>query len=130
MPHFVRRSDDSVKALFERLGELGFKICILSNGRESRVRYFMEDLPYLYVFRAKKPLLSGVNKALSLCESVPGAVAVIGDQIFTDIWVGKRKKICTVLVKPISGEDEFFVMLKRYLEKPILYEIKKRFCSD
>ena len=49
----------------------------------------------------------------------------VGDQLFPDIWGANRLGIQTVLVKPINPKEEIQIVLKRYLEKPILYCYRK-----
>ena len=50
----------------------------------------------------------------------------IGDQIFTDVWGGKRAGCYTILVKPIDVKSEnFFIKLKRIFEKPFLRKVKR-----
>lgn len=126
LPHYIPQPDENLKSLLKSLNAMGFKICILSNGSENRVRLFMDSLPYEFIYRACKPLLYGINRALSLLGSRPENTAVAGDQIFTDILVGKRKKVYTILVKPVSEKDEFIVRLKRGAEGIIINEYKKR----
>jgi hypothetical protein len=45
----------------------------------------------------------------------------IGDQLFTDVWGAKRAGIRNILVKPIHPKEEIQIVLKRYLEKIVLY---------
>ena len=47
------------------------------------------------------------------------------DQIFTDIYGANRAGIRTVLVKPIHPREEIQIVLKRYLEKIVLFFYKK-----
>ena len=49
----------------------------------------------------------------------------VGDQLFTDIWGAKKAGICTILVKPIDKKEEIQIVLKRYLEKIVLYFYEK-----
>jgi hypothetical protein len=56
----------------------------------------------------------------------PSATVIIGDQVLSDIWAGKNAKITTILVKPISENDFFFVRAKRVVERFIL---RKYFAS-
>ena len=48
----------------------------------------------------------------------------IGDQLFTDIFGAKRTGIKTYLVKPIGKKEEIQIVLKRYLEKIVLFFYK------
>ena len=45
----------------------------------------------------------------------------IGDQIFTDVYGANLAGIRTILVKPIHPKEEIQIVLKRYLEKIVLY---------
>lgn len=126
LPHFIPLPDEKLIELFDTLTNMGFKICILSNGSKKRVQLFMQNLPYYYIYRACKPLLFGINRALKLTGSRPENTAIAGDQIFTDILVGNRKKVYTILVKPISERDEWIVSLKRKAEGIVINEYKKR----
>ena len=49
----------------------------------------------------------------------------IGDQLFTDVWGAKRTGIRNILVKPIHPKEEIQIVLKRKLEKIVLYFYKK-----
>ena len=49
----------------------------------------------------------------------------IGDQLFTDVWGAKRSGIPSILVKPMNPKEEIQIVLKRYLEKPVLYCYRK-----
>ena len=50
----------------------------------------------------------------------------IGDQLFTDVWGAKRVGIRCVLTKPIDPKEEIQIVLKRYLEKPVLREYVRK----
>ena len=45
----------------------------------------------------------------------------IGDQLFTDVYGAKRTGMRNILVKPIHSKEEIQIVLKRYLEKIVLY---------
>ena len=51
--------------------------------------------------------------------------AIIGDQVLTDVWAGKRQKIRTYLVPPINDKKNLFFRFKRMLEKPIIRKYYK-----
>jgi HAD superfamily phosphatase (TIGR01668 family) len=52
-------------------------------------------------------------------------IAVVGDQIFTDVYGGNRAGMFTILVKPIDCNEGIFVKLKRIFEKRILRELSE-----
>ena len=45
----------------------------------------------------------------------------VGDQLFTDVWGANRAGMYSILVKPMNPREEIQIVLKRYLEKPVLY---------
>ena len=45
----------------------------------------------------------------------------VGDQLFTDVWGANRAGMMTILVKPIDKHEEIQIVLKRYLEKIVLF---------
>lgn len=56
----------------------------------------------------------------------------IGDQIFTDVLGAKRAGLYTIMVKPIHPKEEIQIVLKRYLERIVLFfyfrSIRKKKC--
>ena len=50
----------------------------------------------------------------------------MGDQLFTDVYGAKRAGMPTILVKPIHPKEEIQIVLKRYLEKIVLYFYRKQ----
>ena len=45
----------------------------------------------------------------------------VGDQLFTDVYGAKRTGMHNILVKPIHPKEEIQIVLKRKLEKIVLY---------
>lgn len=113
-------------ALMKRLKKIGFGICLLSNNKEERVKMFNEDIHVQYIHKAGKPSVSGYEKAMLLIGTNKENTVFIGDQIFTDIYGANRTGLMTYLVKPIDKKEEIQIVLKRYLEKIVLYFYHKR----
>lgn len=115
--------------LMERLKKIGFRVCLLSNNKEARVKMFNEPIQVDYIYKAGKPKRSGYEQAMEKMGSTIKNTVFIGDQLFTDVWGAKRTGIETYLVEPIDKQEEIQIVLKRYLEKPILYSYKKKQCG-
>jgi HAD superfamily phosphatase (TIGR01668 family) len=94
----------------------GFQLIIVSNNNSSRVEKFGALAELLFISAANKPLKSGLLKAAREMMLPPNEVAVIGDQIFTDIWGGNRCGMTTVLVDPVFEKESWPIRLKRLLE--------------
>lgn len=52
-------------------------------------------------------------------------VAIVGDQIFTDVYGGNRTGIHTVLVVPVSDKDELITKVKRGIERQVIKYYEK-----
>jgi HAD superfamily phosphatase (TIGR01668 family) len=102
----------------------GINACLVSNAKKARVEKFNEKLGINYIFKAGKPKLSGFLKAAEVMHVQPYQTAVIGDQIFTDIYGGRRANMFTILVKPISEVEIWPIRVKRFFEKFIIYFYK------
>lgn len=118
-------ADERAKKLFARLKELGFACCLLSNNQEPRVKMFNEDVQVNYIFNAHKPSIVNYEKAMELMGTDKMNTIFVGDQLFTDVWGAKRAGIRNILVKPIHPKEEIQIVLKRKLEKIVLYFYKR-----
>ena len=96
------------------------KLYILSNtNKKEKVKTVAEKLGIEYMYFAKKPLKSGFKKVQEKLKDPSQNIAVVGDQIFTDIVGGNRCKMFTILVEPIAEKDIWITMVKRPLENAI-----------
>ncbi len=79
-----------------------------------------------YIFKAGKPKAAGYQRAMKVMGTKPESTMFVGDQLFTDIWGAKKAGIETFLVKPIHPKEEIQIVLKRYLEKIVLFFYHRR----
>lgn len=119
-------ADDRAKKMFARLKELGYECCLLSNNQEPRVKMFNQDIQVNYIFDAHKPSRKNYQKAMEKMGTTLDTTLFVGDQLFTDVWGAKRTGIRNFLVKPIHPKEEIQIVLKRKLEKIVLYFYKKQ----
>lgn len=119
-------ADGRARKLFAHLKELGYQCCLLSNNKEPRVKLFNDAVQVQYIFKAGKPKVSGYRKAMELMGTEEGNTLFVGDQIFTDVYGANRAGIRTILTKPIHPKEEIQIVLKRYLEKIVLYFYRHR----
>lgn len=118
-PH-TEIGDDYAKGFISKLKENGFSICIVSNNIYSRAEKFANSVNCDFVCDGNKPAKKPFLKALEILKTQPQEVAVVGDQIFTDIWGANRMGMKGILVNPICNEEESFVKFKRIFEKIII----------
>lgn len=110
---------------FSELREIGYRFCLISNNKEPRVSSFANAIGgAFYVFDAHKPSRKAYLEAVRKMGLSKNQVFFVGDQIFTDVYGAKRAGLYSILVKPIHPKEEIQIVLKRYLEKIVLFFYK------
>ncbi len=120
VPHGAPADERAVR-FFEELRDIGLSTVLLSNNKEPRVKPFADRVGSLYVCKAGKPGARGYAKAMEMMGTDPETTVFVGDQLFTDVWGAGRLGIATYLVKPIHPKEEIQIVLKRRLERIVLY---------
>ncbi len=122
-------ADNRAIALFRHLTELGMEAMLLSNNKEPRVKLFHDSVKVRYIFKANKPSVKNYRKAMEQMGTTSRNTLFVGDQLFTDIWGANKADIYTILVKPIHPKEEIQIVLKRLLEKIVLFFYKRKLKS-
>lgn len=106
--------------------EKSFEVCIVSNNDFNRgdelAKYF--DVPAIW--KAVKPRRRAFRKALRIMDLKAAEVAVVGDQVFTDILGGNRLGLYTILVLPINKKEFIGTRFVRQIEKVILFALRRK----
>ncbi len=118
-------ADQRVIALFKRLHALGYQTMMLSNNKEPRVKMFCDAVDAEYIYKAGKPNPANYREAMKRMHTDEKNTLFVGDQIFTDVWGANKAGIYSILVKPIHPKEEIQIVLKRYLEKVVLFCYKR-----
>ncbi|MDR7607547.1 MAG: YqeG family HAD IIIA-type phosphatase [Armatimonadota bacterium] len=95
----------------------GLRAAVVSNAWPWRARRVAERLGWPAVAGWPKPSLSRLRKAMALLGSTPATTALVGDQLFTDIWPANRLGLFTVLVEPLVPREFVTTRLARWLER-------------
>ncbi|MCC8047112.1 MAG: YqeG family HAD IIIA-type phosphatase [Clostridiales bacterium] len=114
-------ADDRARVLFGDLKSLGFECCLLSNNQRERVEMFNVDIGAHFIEDAHKPSRKGYERAMERMGTTKENTLFVGDQLFTDVYGARRTGLYSVLVKPIHPKEEIQIVLKRYLERIVLY---------
>ena len=84
----------------------GVKLYILSNTNDKKkVTKIANTLKIPYAYFGMKPLKIGFKKVQKQLQEPFERLAIVGDQIFTDIIGGNRCKMFTILVDPIEEKE-------------------------
>ena len=124
VPHGAPADERAIR-LFARLRSIGLDYCLISNNQLPRVKPFADAVQAKFVEDAYKPSRKNYLKAMKLMHVDLDSCIFVGDQIFTDVYGAKRCGMRTILVKPLHPKEEIQIVLKRYLEKIVLYFYQK-----
>lgn len=125
---FDKKIVEGGKQWVEQLKSNGIKICIASNsGKKEKVQLLSNEVGIEnYILWSMKPLKFGVKKAQKILKTKNENIAVVGDQIFTDVIVANRCHMFSILVKPIKEKDIWITKMKRPLENYIIQKFLKK----
>lgn len=124
VPHGEPADERAVRH-FSNLKEMGYRFCLISNNKEPRVSSFAKAIGgAFYIYDAHKPSRKAYLEAVEKMGLSRKEVFFVGDQIFTDVYGAKRAGLYSILVKPIHPKEEIQIVLKRYLEKIVLFFYK------
>lgn len=123
--HGAAANEKAIK-LFIDLKQIGFQVCLISNNQEERVTSFNKDIKVHCVYDAHKPSTKNYFKAMKLMGTKPSNTVFVGDQLFTDVYGANRAGIKSYFVKPVGKKEEIQIVLKRYLERIVLYFYRRQ----
>ena len=98
-----------------------FKLYLISNNpSKKRISSIGKQLGISYKFKALKPSKKITLEIINKMNESNNSIAIIGDRIFTDIIVGNRCKIKTILVTRLKKNGlpvdfNFTLIIERFL---------------
>ena len=113
------------KKVIELINKLSkdFKVVVASNNMEKRVYKFCSKLNCDYFSCVLKPSTK-IGLLIKKKYKIGSAhTCIIGDQLLTDILMGNRLKMFTILVDPISEKEYKITHFNRLLEKRLMKRI-------
>jgi HAD superfamily phosphatase (TIGR01668 family) len=112
--------DARTQNLLRRLQEGGMQVAVLTNAwvpPDHRLVRELAGLGIPVVAKARKPLRVGFRQVLTRLGIGPAQAAMIGDQLLTDVWGGKRAGLYTVLVNPVGPTESRPTAVNRWIER-------------
>lgn len=126
VPPSIKEPNEKLKELFNDLKKIGFKVIIFSNSPKKRVKPFKDILEVDCSASSRKPSKKKFLLVLSQYNYLVNEVAIIGDQILTDVLGGNKVGILTILINPVSKKDILVTKIGRLLEKRIIKKLSKK----
>ena len=122
----VAEPTEEVLNWIQSLRDNGILVAIASNNHAPRVELFNQKIGAFATCESKKPFARSVKAVCAHFQVKPEEIAVIGDQIFTDVWCARNAGSLAILVKPIPYPENLFFKCKRVLEKPFIRAYRKK----
>ena len=91
-----------VKNWIKKSNDLFTTYLISNNPSKDRIEMIGNELGVRYKFKALKPSKKATLEVIDLLKEDKKNIAFIGDRIFTDMIVGNRLKIKTILIKRLN----------------------------
>jgi hypothetical protein len=108
-----------IEEWLKEMKRLKIRMIIVSNNTNKRVKPLAGQLGLKFIAFGCKPLPFGINRAAKAMKLPKKNIAVVGDQIFTDVMGGNLCGIMTVLVEPFHIEKSLGFRFKRKIESAV-----------
>jgi uncharacterized protein len=129
-PTHLPGDEAHIRAWLEPFRQAKIPIRIVSNGHSKRILEFCQlfKLEYVGVLglrMAGKPIPSAFSRACQELNLPANQVAMVGDQIFTDMLGANIAGMYSVLVKPLTEKSMPHTKWIRNLEKLVLAKLER-----
>lgn len=118
--------DSRTITLFKELSNNFIVVIVSNNTSKKRVHEYGKILSCDFVYNAMKPSKKALRKIMKKYNVSKKEIAVIGDQLVTDIQMATRNKSYPILVDPMGKKDLKITGLNRFIERQILRNYKKK----
>lgn len=105
------------------MADAGFRLVIMSNNSEERVRPFAAKFGLPFCPKSHKPLPAAFRRTARSLGTERGRCVAVGDQIFTDVLGANLAGMKSILLEPAMPEKASYFRMKRFLEKPVRRKI-------
>ncbi len=124
--HGSQELPDEIDKWLCSMHDAGIKMAVVSNNMDKRVKPFANKIGLPYKAFCCKPSPLGLMKARGILGVEKSEIALVGDQIFTDVLAANFYGIKSFLVLPMYSDYKWTIRLKRYFESHILNLYIKR----
>lgn len=120
----IKIEKETIK-LFKTLKEKDFNILLMSNNSEDRVIPISKILMVPYLANAKKPNKDAFEKALKILNCKKNEVAMVGDQMLSDIVGANEYGIYSILVDQVSKKNNIQTSVAKLLQDIMVKKLQK-----
>ena len=118
--------DQPTRNWFDNLKKRGFLACVISNNVSKKLEPLTAWLDIPVMGNSRKPSKLGFKWASETLGLAPNNLAMVGDQLLTDIYGGNKAGFFTILTEQLA-EAEFWTTknISRRIERIIHRRIKE-----
>lgn len=124
--HDEASANEEVIAFLQKVKQANIEVIFISNNVKERVYRFAEDFDIQAYAFARKPLKMTYKKIMRDTGYRKGEIAVLGDQLLTDILGGNRMGYFTILTSPVVKKDLTCTKFNRKIESILYFILEKR----
>ena len=124
--HDDANPNDDVRIFVQKLKEAGIDFILISNNTVERTSVFAKQLGVPGFGFAKKPFKWTYKKILKEYDYKVDEIAVLGDQLLTDVCGGKRMKVFTILTDPLYQRDGTHTKFNRKIENRLFRSLEEK----
>lgn len=124
--HNIYYPTPRVFKLVNDLKKVGISIIVFSNNKEKRVKDYSTPLEVDYMYRSFKPFKGKLIKYLRRNAINKNEVLIVGDQLMTDVKVGKNANVKVMLTDTIVQSDQFVTRFNRFIDNIFRKRMKKK----
>jgi len=117
VPYGSDEVPEDIGRWLESFRACGLRGAVVSNAWPWRAGRVAARLGWPAVAGWPKPSLGRLRRAMRVLGSTPATTALVGDQLFTDVWPGNRLGLFTVLVEPLDRREFVTTRVARWLER-------------
>lgn len=125
VPYTCDVPTEAVSAWLKTMNESDIQLCVVSNTKKGRAVRFCKEHGIDCITHARKPFQKGIREALRRYGDCDTKIALVGDQIFTDVLGANCGGIISILVKPIHLHN-VWLQMRHVLELPFIAIGKRR----
>ncbi len=126
VPPNIKLPNKKLQEFIQELKNKGLICIIFSNNNQKRIDPFLEILKIDGYSKVHKPFKKKLVEVMNANNLRINEVALIGDQLLTDIYSGNNVGITTILVNPVSKNELIFTKLNRNKERKIMKKLRDR----
>lgn len=125
VPYTTDVPTERMEKWLREMQKSGVRLCVVSNSKKPRVQVFCKAYGLDCITRAKKPFQRGIRAAKEKYGIAPEHMALVGDQIYTDVLGANCGGITSILVRAIHNHN-FWLRLRHVAELPFIAIGKRR----